>query len=645
MSADICRWLDTWDFVRPYAIAVAPDGGALATWAFRRWAPRPGVVPPVEREAALWLVRRGGSAAPLVPDRAWGGAWSPDGDRLAFLRGAAGDERVWVWHRANGALVCVSRDPVLAVDTHDLPQWTPDGSALILKLRPSVVAGRDYTLQVSPEGDGVVPEPPPVLPHGIMRIEIGRLAAVNAETGEARTIADGVSRGIVRPAPGGRHVGWFNATEKGYVVRVVEWPSCAPLLAEPCAHFLGTTLAWSPDGRRLAWSDRQQGLVVWAVETGRKHTLPDMQHATHPPLWLSGTHLLCMARDLLWVVDAVTGGVDEVPVGGLPLDLAADAVRRTVVCRVRRPHGDMRLVRLDAAEVRRGDAKAVEVPAPSIRVDDMAVLPGGDLIVGGSSPTECSSLWHVGGDTPLVLYRLDADLSREHPYPEVLLTYRDGSLAGVALLPDTPQPPAGYPAVVLVYPGADETPLKNSLKSGLDGVGGRLPVLLEGGYAVVLGNIPAIDPARPMASVGEAVGRLLDAVCQGAPVDPSRLALAGHSAGGEVVNKAVCRQPRLRCAISSAGVADMAAPEDSPVAQAGQVRAALLIILGDQDRLVPLHHGQRFYEALRAHGRAVRFILGVGENHTPDTWTRPNQVFVWANIIEWLNKHLAPLPH
>lgn len=75
----------------------------------------------------------------------------------------------------------------------------------------------------------------------------------------------------------------------------------------------------------------------------------------------------------------------------------------------------------------------------------------------------------------------------------------------------------------------------------------------------------------------------------------------------------------------------------SPLAAAPQIKAAVLLIHGEQDRETPPAHSQRVFEALR--GRR-RFILVPGAGHN-QSLGRPG---VWADIDRWIDSALGTLP-
>ncbi len=74
-------------------------------------------------------------------------AWSPDGDRLAFLlrdgtREAPGDGvEVHLWDRADGSMRPVPADVPTGISTSSALHWMPDGEHLVVELRPVGWAG------------------------------------------------------------------------------------------------------------------------------------------------------------------------------------------------------------------------------------------------------------------------------------------------------------------------------------------------------------------------------------------------------------------------------------------------------------------------------------------------------------------------
>jgi dipeptidyl aminopeptidase/acylaminoacyl peptidase len=143
--------------------------------------------------------------------------------------------------------------------------------------------------------------------------------------------------------------------------------------------------------------------------------------------------------------------------------------------------------------------------------------------------------------------------------------------------------------------------------------------------------------------------------------DPNRLAIFGWSAGGFMTSWTVTQTSRYHAAVEGAGITDWASfmwtsdvqqidydarwPSEDPdafrkfsaVDFAKSVTTPLLIEHGDADRRVPAFQGQEFFEALRAHGKTVRFVTYPGSPHFPVLWEQRLDVF--HQIESWLKQY------
>ena len=155
-------------------------------------------------------------------------------------------------------------------------------------------------------------------------------------------------------------------------------------------------------------------------------------------------------------------------------------------------------------------------------------------------------------------------------------------------------------------------------------------------------------------------------------VDPARVCIAGASYGGYATLMGLIRHPEAyRCGVAWVAVtepsllfdagwendisaeartwrlpvllgdpkadADMLR-EVSPVAQAARLKAPLLLAYGERDRRVPLEHGRRLREALKAQGREPEYVVYEDEAHG---WRRMETRMDFAQRLErFLAQHL-----
>jgi dipeptidyl aminopeptidase/acylaminoacyl peptidase len=77
----------------------------------------------------------------------------------------------------------------------------------------------------------------------------------------------------------------------------------------------------------------------------------------------------------------------------------------------------------------------------------------------------------------------------------------------------------------------------------------------------------------------------------------------------------------------------------SPIQQATRIRRPLLLAYGSEDRRVPLHHGQKFRDAVRAGNRQVEWVVYDGEGHG---WSlAKNRIDFWRRVERFLHRHIG----
>jgi acetyl esterase/lipase len=164
------------------------------------------------------------------------------------------------------------------------------------------------------------------------------------------------------------------------------------------------------------------------------------------------------------------------------------------------------------------------------------------------------------------------------------------------------------------------------------------------------------------------------AVAQGI-ADPRRVCIAGGSYGGYAALMGVVNDPDLyRCAIDWAGVTDLqlmynsgwgsrhdlseraknyGMPQlvgdpvkdaaqlaaTSPLQQAARIRRPLLLAYGGADARVPLVHGLKFHQAVKANNKDVEWIEYPEEGHG---WYLPkNRIDFWTRVEKFLDRHIG----
>ena len=294
----------------------------------------------------LWTMRADGThLRRLTRTRAdeFSPAWSPDGSRIAFVRGA----HMWVMNGDGGG---ARRVTGFRGTTHD-PAWSPEGSRLAVVRR---AAAADGIWIVDDRGRGarrltthVLDHSPAWSPDG-RTIAFGRAGdvyAMDANGTNVRLLAGGrrhepgeaietVRSGPVW-SPDGSRIGFLEFSECCFDKRPrdVEIRLLAPdgrqLASLPSR--LGGDFAWSPDGRLLLQGELEfirAGTVVTDVSTGA--TRRSLRVGGEAPDWqplCRGAVVCGTAR-----ADRLSGGARMFGRGGADVIRARDGAFTVVGC-------------------------------------------------------------------------------------------------------------------------------------------------------------------------------------------------------------------------------------------------------------------------------------------------------------------------
>jgi dipeptidyl aminopeptidase/acylaminoacyl peptidase len=158
-------------------------------------------------------------------------------------------------------------------------------------------------------------------------------------------------------------------------------------------------------------------------------------------------------------------------------------------------------------------------------------------------------------------------------------------------------------------------------------------------------------------------------------VDPQRICIAGASYGGYATLMGLLNDPGLfKCGIDWVGVTDIGLlysghwsfrsdlsddykqygmPEligdvvkdaeqfkaTSPLVQAARIRQPLLLAYGGADVRVPIYHGRKFYDAVKATNPNVDMVVYEEEGHG---WALPkNRIDFWTRVEKFLDKNIG----
>jgi dipeptidyl aminopeptidase/acylaminoacyl peptidase len=158
-------------------------------------------------------------------------------------------------------------------------------------------------------------------------------------------------------------------------------------------------------------------------------------------------------------------------------------------------------------------------------------------------------------------------------------------------------------------------------------------------------------------------------------VDPQRICIAGASYGGYATLMGLLNDPGLfKCGIDWVGVTDIGLlysghwsfrsdlsdeykqygmPElvgdvvkdaeqfraTSPLLQAARIRQPLLLAYGGSDARVPLYHGRKFYDAVKATNPNVEMVVYEEEGHG---WALPkNRIDFWTRVEKFLDRNIG----
>lgn len=618
------------------SVVMSPDGRWVAYTLIK---PRPATETSGAAYSELWVVpAAGGEPRPVVraPQSASGPAWSPDGSLLSFvarIQATNPQSQVFAVPAQGGEPRALTGSPtgVMAY------AWSPDGRRIAYTSLDPEPAGE---AERRSRGDDVI-----VMSQRLRHVRLW-VETVDAGGRMALTPPDRTAHDFAWAPDGTRLAVQMTETpevDADYMLREIWTVPAAggvPALLTETKGKLGV-LAWSPDGRRVAFvgavsfdDPLAQSVFVATPGGAAVNRTPDYHGSALTLTWLDARTVAFVAAEgtktVLHRLDAEQGGPQRIAGGGAEAFTA---------------------VTFDAA------ARTFAVPAST-----------------GAQPAEV----YVGTVRDGALRRLTTHnpwlsqvrLARQET---VTWTGADGlRIEGVYIHPLDPPAAGRAPLAVLPHGGPEGISYDNWNTNGL--YPGQ--VLAANGYAVLMPNYRgsggrgvAFSKADHRDLGGEEFEDVLlgiDDLAARGWVDADRVGISGTSYGGYFSALAGTRySDRFRLAIPFAGISNWVsftgttdipiemsevhwdlwwwdhpglAMDRSPVAHINNAKTPMLIGHGMVDERVHPEQSIQLYQSLRLKGVPVELVLYPREPH--GLRERAHQLDYMKRVVEWFDRYV-----
>jgi dipeptidyl aminopeptidase/acylaminoacyl peptidase len=676
----------------------------------------------------IWIANTRTNESKRITDgkgSSWGPAWSPDGEYLAFYSDKSGRAAVWMWDRSYGRLRQVSDEIVRPYEGFNRPSWTPDGKTLVTKVLPEgMPLDEAATLTMSaPKRRSSSSATVSVFESLALRDNdpqvgawkgryLAELALINVSSGKTRRIARGFQPRWYMISPDGAHIafttfkGWEdNSPQTLFDLGIVSISDgdTRVVASNIRQSFYGSSVSWSPDSRRLAyttWGPKADGeAFITPINGGESRQASHSPHASlghflRAPIWdAEGEHLYCLASGSLWKISiadgqaAVLAGVqNETLVDVMPgwADQSkASAGHRSTYVKSRDDHtGEATLYKVN---LRTGSTS--KLFGAKKDCDYFNISSDGSTIVyldqGAGTPPD---IWcaHIDFGDRKQLTHVNPQFDEYAMGDSRVIEWLgiDGQiLRGALLLPANFHQGSRYPLIVYPYPGY--SPSNRANRFGLSYVGPgaeNMQIFATRGYAVLLPDAP-VRIGTPMRDFADAVVPGINKVIELGIADPEKLGLMGHSLGGYAMLGLLVQTSRFKAAIMRAGYGDMLTAygqmsedgsavqigllegdrtvglggspwtvrdryvENSPIFYLDRIQTPLLIVQGSLDILHPPYFTGQVFTGLRRLGKEAVYARYEGERHAEMDWSYANQMDFCQRVVNWFDRYLKPRVH
>jgi dipeptidyl aminopeptidase/acylaminoacyl peptidase len=627
---------------------------------------------------SLWLVPAAGGEPKQLTTTAGTNnhpRWNPGGKTIAFVSNRGGSSQVWILPIDGGEPHQLTKLPI---DVSG-PIWSPQGNkiAFVAEVYPGQTPDQTAAMDKNREADKSKVR---TFDHLMIRHwkswdegKRSHLFVADARTGEAKDLTPKLPVNTP-PAPfgGSSDYAWSpDGAELAFTAEPVKdmaWSTNTDIWTVPASGGEPKNItadngggdaqpAYSPDGRWLAYlRQTRPGFEsdLWVLtlrdrKTGKVHELTRaLDRPVQSFAWdASSSRRIVAAIDYQGTMPLVAIALDEAGTAHVGRDLAANPLVRggltSAFCVS--PNGNsLAFVRSKTADL--PELERAELPSSPAN---------------GSTPAPVRLSHHNA--------RLTSELAMQ-PAEEFSFQGADKQeVHGWLVRPPTFDPAQKYPVVFLIHGGPqgawhDEWHNRWNYQ-----------MFAAPGYAVV-----AINP-RGSTGYGQKftdeisqdwTGRVYDDLMGGLDyavgkyqfLDPSKVAAAGGSYGGFMVNWIAGHTDRFKALISHAGVFDLTSKygtteelwfpewefggtpwdnpehyrERSPSAYAAHFKTPTLVIHGALDFRVPDSQGLGMFTSLQRRGIASRYVWFPDEGH----WIlQPqNRAVWWREVWSWLDKYL-----